>query len=57
MTEKEIIQAIEGLSKCQGFYGRVLEFIENDERGPAFLSHLAEQNFADVVDMVMFLES
>ena len=57
MTEKEIIQAIEGLSKCQGFYGRVLEFIENDERGPAFLSHLAEQNFADVVDMVMYLES
>jgi hypothetical protein len=54
MNEEQILSAVESLSHSQGFYGRLLaHLIEN----PEALSDLAEQNFGDVVDLVMFLES
>ncbi len=54
MKREEILAAIKNLALSQGFYGRLLERIENDE---TILDTLEEQNFGDVVDMVMWLES
>lgn len=53
MNKKEIINAIAMLAQSQGFYGRLLEQIrDNDEA----LDYLESQNFGDIVDMVLFLE-
>lgn len=52
MNREEIIFAIESLAQSQGFYSRILENL-NDE----ILDYLEKQNFADTVDLVLFLES
>ena len=54
MTREEILEAIKDLAKSQGYYGRLLRAIEEDE---TILDTLEEQNFNDVVDMVIYLES
>lgn len=54
MTKEEIISAVKKLAMSQGSYGRLLVQLENNKEA---LDYLAEQNFADVVDMVLFLES
>lgn len=54
MTREEILENIKMLAKSQGFYGRVLRAIEEDD---SILDTLEEQNFNDVVDMVLYLES
>lgn len=54
MTREEILEAIKDLAKSQGYYGRILRAIEEDE---TILDTLEEQNFNDVVDMVLYLES
>ena len=48
MTREEILEAIKDLAKSQGYYGRLLRAIEEDE---TILDTLEEQNFNDVVDM------
>lgn len=53
MNKQEILDAVSSLAKSQGFYGRLLlELNEKEE----MLNYLVDQNFKDVVDMVMFLE-
>ncbi len=52
MNKQEILSAIESLAQSQGFYGRILEDL-NDKA----LDYLEKQNFTDVVDLVLFLES
>ena len=54
MTREEILGAIKDLAKSQGYYDRLLRAIEEDE---TILDTLEEQNFNDVVDMVLYLES
>lgn len=54
MTREEILEAVKDLAKSQGYYGRLLQEINEDE---TILDTLEEQNFNDVVDMVLFLES
>ena len=54
MTREEILENIKMLAKSQGYYGRLLREIEEDE---TILDTLEGQNFNDVVDMVLFLES
>lgn len=54
MTREEILENIKMLARSQGYYGRLLRAIEEDE---SILDRLEEQNFNDVVDMVLFLES
>lgn len=54
MTREEILETIKMLSISQGFYGRLLGAIEEDE---TILDGLEAQNFNDVVDMVMYIES
>lgn len=56
MDRKEIMEAIKGLAKGQGFYGRVLDFIENDPRSEELMQDLEAQHFGDVVDLVLYLE-
>jgi hypothetical protein len=41
------------LSHSQGFYGRLLEQVEGNDEA---LNYLAEQNFKEPVDLIMFLE-
>ncbi len=53
MTKQEIYETIESLSHSQGFYGRVLKRIEEE---PNILDFLAEQDFNDSVDLILFLE-
>lgn len=54
MTREEILEAIKDLAKSQGYYGRLLQEINEDE---TILDTLEEQNFNDVVGMVLCLES
>lgn len=53
MTEQEIIDAITLLSKQQGFYGRVLQIINEDKD---FLNFLVNQKFKSIIDLVLYLE-
>lgn len=52
MNKEEILSAIESLAQSQGFYGRILENL-NDET----LDYLEKQNFTDTLDLILFLES
>ena len=54
MTAQEILANIRMLAQSQGYYGRLLEAVTEN---PEALDYLAEQEFEDVVDMIMFLES
>lgn len=58
MNRDEIMDVIVGLSRSQGFYGRILEAIrglDNDSRNELF-DHLESCNFSDPVDLVMYFE-
>lgn len=54
MTREEILENIKILSIGQGFYGRLLDTIEEDE---TILDDLEAQHFNTVVDMIMYIES
>lgn len=54
MNKEQILNTIKSLARSQGFYGRLLENINEDE---TILDELVEQNFADSLDLVLFLES
>ena len=58
MTKQSIKENIAMLAQSQGFYGRLLNQIEDDE---AVLDYLYEQSvqegWKDVVDMVISIES
>lgn len=53
MTKEDIYKYIRDLSRSQGYYGRLLNAIEEDE---SILIHLEEQGFSDPVDMILYLE-
>lgn len=62
MTYNEIKQVIQNLSKSQGFYGRLLEQMnEVEENDIDQFNHMADylesQNFKDPVDVVLFFET
>ena len=54
MNKEEILQAIKDLAKSQGFYCRILQAIEEDA---TILDKLAELNFKDSIDLVLYLET
>lgn len=54
MTKEQILNTIKSLAMSQGFYGRLLRDINDDE---SILDELVAQNFADSLDLVMYLES
>lgn len=51
LKKADILNAVKSLSNSQGFYGRLLNNLNND-----FLEELEKQHFKDVVDLVMYLE-
>lgn len=54
MKKEQIYDAIRSLARSQGFYCDLLEYVENNEE---YLEELEEQNFKDVVDLVLYLET
>lgn len=59
MDRNEIMRVIAELAMCQGFYSGLYINLKSlsAEQYDAVMSELEAQNFADVVDMVMYLES
>ena len=58
MNKEEILKAIRGLAMSQGFYGRLYEkWIDGSSESNELIEKMVEENFKDVVDMVMWLES
>lgn len=59
MDRNEIRNTIETLAKSQGFYGRILNAIDEaePERQEKIWDELEAQNFTDSVDLVMYFES
>ena len=58
MNKEQILDAIRSLAASQGFYGRLYDTLtDGSEQSDEFLAIMEEQNFNDVADMVMWLES
>ena len=58
MKRDVIIEWIKKLAASQGYYGRLLQAIndmENNDR-EALFAHLEAQNFAGPVDLIMYIE-
>ena len=53
LSREDILKLIITLSKSQGFYGRLLRDIDEDK---TILDKLAEQNFKEDLDLILFLE-
>ena len=59
MKKEEILNNIKMLANQQGFYGRILNTLEETDESERnnVLQLLEEPNFQDVIDMVIYLES
>lgn len=58
MDKEQILDVFRSLACSQGFYGRLLRDIyEDQEWGIAYLNHLEEQNFRTELDLILFIES
>ena len=58
MNKNQILDAIKGLASCQGYYGRLYASLtDGSKESKRALDMLEEQNFSDVVDLIMFFES
>lgn len=58
MKRNEIMEWIKKLAASQGFYGRLLQAIndmDNNDKN-AFFEHLEAQNFTGPVDLIMYIE-
>lgn len=53
MDRTKILELIKGLAKSQGFYGRLLESINEN---PKISDHLEQQNFKEELDLILYLE-
>jgi hypothetical protein len=53
MSREQILNFISKMSCSQGFYGRLLRDMEEDD---SFLDELVNHKFAQPVDLVMYLE-
>lgn len=54
MTKEEILKSIKTLSKSQGFYQGLYENLKSNSE---LLEYLEKQNFKDIMDLILFLES
>lgn len=54
MNKEEILKSIKTLSKSQGFYQGLYENLKSNNE---LLEHLEKQNFKDIMDLILFLES
>ena len=53
MNREQILSTIKSLAMSQGFYGRLLCAINEDEN---IMDQLVAQNFKDSLDMILYLE-
>lgn len=58
MKRDEILENIKLLAKSQGYYGRLLETLETMEQESYnnIMDKLEQENFKDVIDLVMYFE-
>ena len=56
MNEQEILSAVKDLSKSQGLYGRLYEYLTGCDEGAEYLSELASKKFKSPVDLVLYIE-
>ena len=56
MKRNEILANIRMLAMSQGFYGRLYRGIMEADNKEEILEYLENQNFGDVLSMVMFFE-
>ena len=58
MSRQQILDTFRSLAKSQGFYGRLLDYINSMDEGErdTYLLDLERQNFKDAVDLVLYLE-
>lgn len=57
MNEKEILEIVKSLAKSQGFYTRLYEFLNEDsEDSINYLNILADKNFKDPIDLILYFE-
>lgn len=54
MNKEEILKSIKTLSKSQGFYQGLYENLKSNNE---LLEYLEKQNFKDIMDLILFLES
>lgn len=53
-----ILNWIKELSTTQGFYQRLYnKLIDGSNESSEYLEHLESQNFRDIIDLVLYLES
>ena len=59
MKRDEIMATIRSLARSRGFYGRLLNTIEDlsADRYEKVMEELERQNFSDPVDVVLYFES
>ena len=53
MSKDQIFSTVKSLARSQGLYCRLLEAINEN---PRILDNLAEYNFKDEIDLIMFFE-
>ncbi len=57
MNKDEILNAIGRLAKGQGFYGRLYTALTSgSDEAEAYLAELESMKFADVVDLILYIE-
>ena len=57
MSREEILSTIKNLSRSQGSYGRMYQFLTSgSDEAEDMLQDLEDQCFTDTIDMVMYLE-
>lgn len=54
MNREQILNSVKMLAQSQGSYGRLYSQLKDNEEA---LQYLEAQQFADVVDLILFLES
>ena len=56
LTPEDIWNTFEGLSRSQGFYGRLLRDIEESGKKDEILEELASHKFKTALDLILFIE-
>lgn len=57
MKKEEILQIIKNLSKAQGFYSGLYNFlIENSEESKEYIDMLESKNFKDPAELILYFE-
>lgn len=57
MNREQILLAILTLSRSQGFYGRLYDFLTGEtEEAKEAMEELIDQNFGSITELVLYIE-